>query len=206
MLLGRMPGDALGSQSQYAALPLYATLVARYLDRFGPYRLQPYDLPAMPATSAPMAIPVPPIAAPAVAPILARNWIDRPSRGAPDRNTLREQDPVGRGLGVLSGLHRADTIDRINAARRAGLINDANRRVQAGVPTGRAGGVGTPGVGGGFTRNPGGGGASQGAKARGQTSSGSRESMSGGGADKNAGRGVSNRGSGAHGQSGRRPR
>ncbi len=203
MLLGRMPGDAPGYPFLNAALPPYATLIAQYLNRFGPYRLQPYGPPRMPAiaVAAPPTLPVP---VPVATATTARNWTDRPSPGAPDRNSLREQDPVGRGLGVLSGLHRPDAIDRINAARRAGLINDANRHVGAGAAIGRAGGVGTPGVSGGFARDSGGD-VAQGAKARGQMNAGGRASASGSGADKNTSRGASARGSAQHSRSGRRP-
>lgn len=62
---------------------------------------------------------------------------------------------AGLAVRELAEAARKSAIEKINEARLAGLINDANRRVAPGTPIGRAGGVGTPGVGGGFTKTPG---------------------------------------------------
>lgn len=58
---------------------------------------------------------------------------------------------AGLGIREIAKAARRDAVEKINDARLKGLINDANRRVARGTPIGRAGGVGTPGVGGGLT-------------------------------------------------------
>jgi hypothetical protein len=82
------------------------------------------------------------------------------------------------GLGIREAVTalRQDAIDRIAEARLKGEINDANRRVAPGTPIGRAGGVGTPGVGGGFTQRPGNGQVSGAAGGAGKAASGSGSS------------------------------
>lgn len=47
MLLGQLPGYGW-TGSTMDALPSYATAIGHFLDRFGPYRLQPYALPPVP--------------------------------------------------------------------------------------------------------------------------------------------------------------
>lgn len=60
MLFGRLPGYGLpGSTNLLTTLPSYTTAVTQYLDRFGPYRLQPYPLPAFPDFSLYQPPPVP---------------------------------------------------------------------------------------------------------------------------------------------------
>jgi hypothetical protein len=195
MLLGQMPGDAMSRPSTlFATLPSYATLVGQYLNRFGPYRLQPYAVP--PAPPSPPSMPVVP-PAPAGQPAMSVREYTTPTygeaHGAAERNSVKAFDPVGAGLGALIGsdrlidlfdgianpralgigfsnptgmglaalglrelakMNRRSLVDKINEARRQGLINDANVRVRPGTPIGRAGGVGTPGVSGGFTKEP----------------------------------------------------
>lgn len=196
MLLGQMPGDALSRPpALFAALPSYATLIGRYLDRFGPYRLQPYAMPPAPRDpqrNMPVAPPVP--GTQPISPVPAYGVpIYREARGAATRKSPAPVDPVGAGPGVLTGydrvldfvdgvvnplglgtgfsnptgmglaalgvreladMARRGVVDKINAARRQGLINDANVRVRRGTPVGRAGGVGTAGIGGGSTKAP----------------------------------------------------
>jgi hypothetical protein len=206
MLFGRLPGDVPEPSPLYAALPPYATLVGQYLDRFGPYRLQAYNLQPLPSVVAPTppgAVPLPPPPlAPAPTYSKPHDWHEPvPRSGGAGRNSLSGLDPVGRGLGVLSGMDRPDAIDRINAARRAGLINDANRHVRAGAPIGRAGGVGTPGVGGGFVSDGSRVAASSGGSARGKANGGATDRQ---GKGTGAGK-TSSHGSASHGRSGRRP-
>jgi hypothetical protein len=111
MLLGQMPGDTLsGSPTLFAALPSYATIIGQYLDRFGPYRLQPYAMPALPQFSPPASVPVP--APPLVTQPVAAAPVNAFARGREargrDLDTVREPfDPVGAGLGVLTGYDRA---------------------------------------------------------------------------------------------------
>lgn len=193
MLLGRSPGDGMSSSTAvFAALPSYATLVGQYLDRFGPYRLQPYGLPVPPPVVPSALIAVMPVPRPSVpAPLFVAPKL-REAGGDPRRNSIRAVDPVGAGPAALTGYDRAigifdrmanpaafgigfsnptglglaalglrelaemsrrGAVDKINTARRQGTINDANMKVRQGTPTGRAGGVGTPGVGGGFSRD-----------------------------------------------------
>ncbi|GIK95804.1 MAG: hypothetical protein BroJett029_00130 [Alphaproteobacteria bacterium] len=61
MLLGQLPGQGWAG-STTAALPSYATAIGHFLDRFGPYRLQPYALPPIPDFSLyqPPPVPLPP--------------------------------------------------------------------------------------------------------------------------------------------------
>lgn len=193
MLFGRSPGDGMSpSTPVFAALPSYATLVRQYLDRFGPYRLQPYALPVPPAVPprAPLAV-MPAGQPPAPAPIFVAPR-QREAGGDSRRNSIRPVDPIGAGRGVLTGYDRAiglldrmanplgsslgfsnptggglaalglrelaemgrrSVVDKINTARREGIINDANMRVREGAPTGRAGGVGTRRAGGGFSKS-----------------------------------------------------
>lgn len=196
MLLGQLPGDT-SPANLFAVLPSYETLLSRFLDRFGPYRLQRYVAPAAPQFDAPAPAAIPPLSA-VVPPAPSRPArFPRAGRGNDRRAVGKGFDPVGAGPGALTGydraialgetlanplglgfgfsnpgfiglgglamrelsqVTRADAIHRINEARRRGLINDANRRVSGGAPTGRAGGVGKPGVGGGFSssnRGPG---------------------------------------------------
>ncbi len=87
---------------------------------------------------------------------------------------------AGLAIRELAEAARKSAIDKINDARIRGLVNDANRRVAPGTPLGRAGGVGTPGVGGGFTTTPG-------------------RGPSGGAPDRSSGGGASNRGPGSRG-------
>lgn len=197
MLFGTLPGDSAPPASAvFAALPSYATLIARYLDRYGPYRLQPYAPPTAPYLQPPRlpVAPQPSAGQPSpFAPLHLRHGTSE-GRDAPDRVRGRPHDPVGAGPGVLTGYDRfldametvanpfglglgfsnptlsglaalagrsiggalrQGVVDRINEARLKGLINDANRRVQPGAAIGRAGGVGSPGVGGGFVNAPG---------------------------------------------------
>ena len=195
MLLGQIPGDGMSpSTPMFAVLPSYATLVGQYLNRFGPYRLQPYAPPPPVAVAPKVPAAVIPAGQPPVpAPLfLAPKF--REARGDARRNSIRAVNPIGAGPGVLTGydrvigildrvanptasgigfsnptgaglaalglrelaeMSRRGVIDKIDTARRQGIINDANVKVRQGTPTGRAGGVGTAGVGGGFTRDNG---------------------------------------------------
>ncbi len=115
MLFGRLPGEGTQSASTlFAALPSYATLVGQYLDRFGPYRLQPYAMPmamfSFPAAPVPMAPVV--SSDPTSLPEILRGLRDRGPGGAyrdmsPDvARRARIDDIVRRG--VVSGPFSAD--------------------------------------------------------------------------------------------------
>lgn len=193
MLLGQIPGDGMSpSTPVFAALPSYATLIGQYLDRFGPYRLQPYALPVTPAAASRAPVAAMPARQPSVSAPLFVAPKFREAGGDARRNSIRAVDPVGAGPGALTGYDRAigildrmanpaalgigfsnptgaglaalglrelaemsrrGAVDKINTARRQGTINDANIKVREGTPTGRAGGVGTRRVGGGFTKS-----------------------------------------------------
>lgn len=83
MLLGQLPGQPYSGSPMIATLPTYATAMAQFLSRFGPYRLQPYPLSGIPNLS-----PFQPIPSQTVR-------VDKPEKAALERHWLREPNERG---------------------------------------------------------------------------------------------------------------
>ena len=106
MLFGQLPGqNPSGATPMTTALPSYTAAMNQFLNRFGPYRLQPYSLPGLPALT--LHQPVPPQAPRMAVPqraTIPRYWLREPGeRGGNGRSRGSQGRPGGGAAANRSG-------------------------------------------------------------------------------------------------------